>query len=108
MQKKHRFAAVAAISVAFGALAACGGGGGGGSQAQGNSPPPPPIAPAAPVVQKEMRAKWMILSWAEIPTVTRYRIMRDADGMSGFSQWGTDLLPGQTIRHIDLPVHLVD
>jgi trimeric autotransporter adhesin len=65
-------------------------------------------APAAPVVEKLMRAKWMILSWAQVPNVTGYRIMRDVDGQSGFTQWGTELAPSQTIRHIDLPVHLLD
>jgi len=110
MQKHIRRAAVAATSLAVIGLAACGGGGGGGSQAVDDAPPPAPpvVAPAAPVVEKLMRAKWMILSWAQVPNATSYRIMRDVDGQSGFSQWGTELPSNLTIRHIDLPVHLLD
>src|SRR5262249_26994952 len=39
---------------------------------------------------------------------TSYRIMRDADGLSGFTEWGADVPPSVTSRHIDLPVHLID
>jgi hypothetical protein len=66
------------------------------------------VAPAAPQVEKTMRAKRMILQWAEVATATSYRIMRDPDGLSGFTQWGDTLGASTLLGHITLPVHLLD
>jgi hypothetical protein len=105
----RKAAAIAALSTLFGVLSACGGGGSSSPAPKVQDPPPPPVvAPAAPQVTNTMRAKRMTLQWAEVATATSYRIMRDADGLSGFTQWGDALASSTLLRHNVLPVHLLD
>jgi hypothetical protein len=66
------------------------------------------VAPAAPQVAKSMRPKRLILQWAEVATATGYRIMRDPDGVSGFTQLGNTFAPSTLYRPVILPVHLLD
>jgi hypothetical protein len=102
----------AAASTMLSLLSACGGGGGSSSAPVVQDPPPPPpppvVAPAAPQVAKSMHVKRLTLQWAEVATATSYRIMRDPDGLSGFTQWGDTLEASTLLGHIDLPVHLLD
>ena len=112
MKSSLRTAAAIAASTLISLLSACGGGGGSSSAPMVQDPPPPPpppaVAPAAPQVAKSMHVKRMTLQWAEVATATSYRIMRDPDGLSGFTQWGDALAPATLLGHIDLPVHLLD
>jgi len=112
MKSSLRTAAAIAASTMISLLSACGGGGGSSSapmvQDPPLPPPPPAVAPAAPQVVKSMHVKRITLQWAEVATATSYRIMRDPDGLSGFTQWGDALASSTLLGHIDLPVHLLD
>ncbi|HEU4780230.1 MAG TPA: hypothetical protein VFS58_10150, partial [Steroidobacteraceae bacterium] len=97
-----------AAAICVSTLAACGGGGGGGALA-GNAPPAAaPVLPAAPTANLAISTKLLTFSWTPVAGATSYRLMRNADGMSGFTQAGADLGSAATSATLEVPVHLID
>jgi hypothetical protein len=80
-------------------LAGCGGENGG----SGNTPPTPP---AAPTVAVSYGIKTVILSWGAVSGATHYRVYKDPDGASGFSQIGGD--QASTSCSDTVALHLTD
>ncbi|MGH8251393.1 MAG: FG-GAP repeat protein [Steroidobacteraceae bacterium] len=95
--------------LAFGILlalcAACGGGGGNGG---GPGPPDPIDLPGAAALALEIDLKTLRFSWDAVDGATRYRLLANPDGASGFTQVGDDIPAGGTSVDLDVPVHLHD
>lgn len=73
-------------------LTACGGGGGGGSTN-------PPEAPTATLTATPV--KGLQFTWTDVPTADSYKLLEDPDGVSGFTQVGSDVAAGvETLTHI--------
>jgi trimeric autotransporter adhesin len=83
-----KFRSVAAAVGAAVVLAACGGGGGSGSDGGGGSAPPPTTAPT---VSLSFGLKEVALSWTAVPDATFYRVLKNPDNTSGYTQLGGDL-----------------
>jgi hypothetical protein len=64
------------------ALSACGGGGGGG---------PSVTAPAAPVVTLGYGIKQLQFSWSAVSGATYYKLLENSDGVSSYTQVGTNV-----------------
>ncbi|NOZ38015.1 MAG: integrin [Gammaproteobacteria bacterium] len=74
-------------------MVACGGGGSGG----GNSAPATVASPALTFTA----VKTFRFSWTDITGATHYKLLENPDGISGFSQTGSDIAQGaQSIDHI--------
>ncbi|MFL6623433.1 MAG: hypothetical protein ACJ8KA_10215 [Sulfurifustis sp.] len=73
------------------ALCACGGGGGGGSSAGLN-------------LRVAADTKQLIFRWNRASGVTSYRLLQNADGVSGFTQIGADLPADATSTTLDIAV----
>lgn len=100
-----------AAAICLSTISACGGGGGGGGSnpAAGNAPPAAaPVLPAAPTANLAISTKLLSFSWTPVAGATSYRLMRNADGMSGFTQVGVELGAAATATALATPVHLVD
>jgi len=93
----------AAICVSM--MTGCGGGGGGTGAPGGGGAP---VLPAAPAANLAITTKLLQFSWTAVPGATSYRLMRNADGMSGFTQVGGSLAAGATSASLEVPVHLID
>lgn len=108
IEKFHPCAARAAFPLLLVTLSACGGGGGSPAAPAPSQPPAPVVAPAAPTVAHQFSIKNLHLSWAPVRGATRYQLMRDPDGLTGFTQWG-DALPADSVStNAALSVHLLD
>jgi hypothetical protein len=83
------------------ALSACGGGGGGG--ASGNNPD----SPAPPALTITSDTKQLIFEWSAVPGATHYRLQRNPDGASGFTQVGA-YAQNATRATLDIAVHRHD
>jgi glucose/arabinose dehydrogenase len=66
------------------------------------------VAPAIPTVAHQFSIKNLHLSWDLVPGATSYRLMRDPDGLSGFTQWGGTLSANSVSTNAELSVHLLD
>jgi hypothetical protein len=86
---------------------ACGSGGGGDPVPPGMSNPPND-PPAAPVVSIGWTTRQLTFSWASVPGATSYRLLRNPDGASGFTQVGADLSGNATGTTLDVAVHRHD
>jgi hypothetical protein len=94
------------VAVAIGAavmLAACGGGGGSGSDGGGGTAPPPTTAPT---VSLSFGLKEVAVSWTAVPDATFYRVLKNPDNTSGYTQIGSDLTA--TSFSDTIAVHLTD
>ncbi len=79
----------------------------GGSSSKTEPPPLPPIPPET-TVAVEGDIKQLIFSWTESEFADYYRLLENADGMSGFTQVGENIPTGTlTVRH-DIAVHLFE
>jgi hypothetical protein len=85
-------------------ISACGGG--------GSSEPPPPVPtppPGAPTVTVSAGIKQIRFSWpAATGVVSHYRLLRNPDGISGFTQIGTDIPSSTFAVTFDISVHRED
>lgn len=72
-------------------LTACGGGGGGTTAV---TPPPPPVTPTAPAATALDPAGYairqLLFSWSAVADADYYRVLENADGVSGYTQIGAD------------------
>jgi hypothetical protein len=64
--------------------------------------------PAAPVLEIGVSTKQLGFEWASVPGATHYRLLRDPDGASGFTQLGADHPAGVVFVTIDIAVHRLD
>lgn len=78
-------------------LAACGGGGGGGGTGGG---------PGAPVVSLAYDIKELQFSWDAVPNAIHYRLLENPDGISGYSQVGSDITATSVHYTIFLPARI--
>lgn len=69
------------------------------------APPPLPPAPALSISAEPNR---LIFDWPSIAEAASFRLLRDPDGMSGFSQVGNDIPLGETRHLLSVSVHLTD
>jgi hypothetical protein len=108
MTKASWMSRMVVVSLLGSLMSACGGGGG--NAPVSIVPPPPPVqsAPAAPVASLSIALKRLNFSWTSVAGATSYRLFRNADGASGFTQVGADIAPISTTVSLDVPVHLVD
>ena len=75
-------------------MVACGNGGGASS------------TPA--LVLSSVGVKALVFRWAEISGATHYKLFKDPDGVSGFTQVGADIPAATTTYTDDIAVHLTD
>jgi len=86
-------------------LAACGGGGGGGSSGGG---PVIPVPGAPSVNVSATSPKVLTFTWTGVAGATHYRLLKNPNGVSGYTQVGADL-PNTTTTATDyIGVHLHD
>jgi hypothetical protein len=64
-----------------------------------NDPPAPPVLTLTP------HTKRLDISWNAVPTALAYKVFINADGTSGFTQVGADVLAPATSASIDVAVH---
>ncbi len=76
-------------------LSACGGGGGGGSA---------PDSAAEPTLSFA-QVKLFRFNWSDVDGATHYRLLENPDGVSGFSQVGTDIPAGTGQYDHEVPLH---
>ncbi len=86
-------------------LAGCGGGGGSSSAAVTPTPTP---APQAPTLGINFALKQLQFSWSSSSDATTYKLMENPDGVSGFTQVGTDIPAPQVNANQDIAVHKLD
>jgi trimeric autotransporter adhesin len=67
-----------------------------------NDPPGPPVLTVTADI------KQLVFEWASVPGASRYRLLRNPDGASGFGQVGADHAPGVTQATLDVAVHRHD
>jgi trimeric autotransporter adhesin len=65
-----------------------------------------PVLPAAPQVTVGADLKQLIFDWSPVPLATRYQVLVNADGHSGFVPLGSPLPATQTRATIAIAVHL--
>ena len=85
-------------------LAALGACGGGGPSSKIELPPIPPET----VVTIEGDIKQLIFSWTASENATYFRLLENADGMSGFTQVGENIPGGTLAAKLNIAVHLFD
>ena len=64
-----------------------------------NDPPAPPVLTLTP------HTKLLEISWNAVPTALRYKVFLNPDGVSGFTQFGADVVAPATNVSIDVSVH---
>lgn len=90
---KSRPVLAIALAFAFVLLTACGGGGGGGGPSSALTPSPTDAsaAPAAPTLSLGYDIKQLKFTWSPMSGVTYYRLLENPDGVSGYTQVGSNL-----------------
>ena len=85
-------------------LTACGGGGGSSSPSAELIPTPPATVPpaiAASASMSIMPIKSFRFDWTDVGDASHYRLMENPDGVSGYSQVGSDIPRGvQSYNHV--------
>ncbi len=86
-------------------LAACSGGGGGGGGDNGNTGGNTPPKSAATVNLTFPAIKTFRFTWTDVSDASFYRLLENADGSSGFSQIGGDIVSTTQIFDHVVPLH---
>jgi trimeric autotransporter adhesin len=64
--------------------------------------------PSAPTVTVGATIKRLTFAWASVAGTTSYSLLRNPDGVSGFTRVGAELAPDVTNTTLDIAVHLHD